>query len=130
MSFPSSVLHPRRNTSIGMKECLHKSMDGGIKWEKQPMKWAVRLRVALYLAQALEYYSSRGRALYHDLNAYRVLFDKTYEITLRKGAKTVNSLHLVLDLGGSDAFAAKRRKIQGDEEDGNHDKSKRSQVVS
>ncbi|CAA2941899.1 probable serine threonine- kinase At5g41260 [Olea europaea subsp. europaea] len=45
-------------------------------WEKQPMKWAMRLRVALYLAQALEYCSRRGRALYHDLNAYRVLFDK------------------------------------------------------
>ncbi|XP_010262700.1 PREDICTED: probable serine/threonine-protein kinase At5g41260 [Nelumbo nucifera] len=45
-------------------------------WETQPMKWAMRLRVALYLAQALEYCSSKGRALYHDLNAYRVLFDK------------------------------------------------------
>ncbi|XP_010256741.1 PREDICTED: probable serine/threonine-protein kinase At5g41260 [Nelumbo nucifera] len=45
-------------------------------WEAQPMKWAMRLRVALYLAQALEYCSSKGRALYHDLNAYRVLFDK------------------------------------------------------
>ncbi|XP_043698213.1 serine/threonine-protein kinase BSK5-like [Telopea speciosissima] len=45
-------------------------------WENQPMKWAMRLRVALYLAQALEYCSSRGRALYHDLNAYRVLFDQ------------------------------------------------------
>ncbi|CAI0471210.1 unnamed protein product [Linum tenue] len=45
-------------------------------WESQPMKWAMRLRVALYLAQALEYISSEGRALYHDLNAYRVLFDK------------------------------------------------------
>ncbi|CAN1303936.1 Serine/threonine-protein kinase BSK6 [Linum perenne] len=44
--------------------------------ESQPMKWAMRLRVALYLAQALEYCSSKGRALYHDLNAYRVLFDK------------------------------------------------------
>lgn len=40
------------------------------------MKWAMRLRVALYLAQALEYCSGKGRALYHDLNAYRVLFDK------------------------------------------------------
>lgn len=39
------------------------------------MKWAMRLRVALYLAQALEYSTSRGRALYHDLNAYRILFD-------------------------------------------------------
>ncbi|XP_061350226.1 serine/threonine-protein kinase BSK5-like isoform X2 [Gastrolobium bilobum] len=45
-------------------------------WEAQPMKWAMRLRVALYLAQALEYCSSRGRALYHDLNAYRILFDE------------------------------------------------------
>lgn len=44
-------------------------------WEKHPMKWAMRLRVALYLAEALEYCSSNGRALYHDLNAYRVLFD-------------------------------------------------------
>ncbi|KAK6137607.1 hypothetical protein DH2020_028633 [Rehmannia glutinosa] len=43
--------------------------------EAQPMKWAMRLRVALYLAQALEYCTSKGRALYHDLNAYRILFD-------------------------------------------------------
>lgn len=40
------------------------------------MKWAMRLRVAFYLAQALDYCSSKGRALYHDLNAYRVLFDQ------------------------------------------------------
>ncbi|XP_021821191.1 probable serine/threonine-protein kinase BSK3 isoform X2 [Prunus avium] len=45
-------------------------------WETQPMKWAMRLRVALYLAQALDYCSSKGQALYHDLNAYRVLFDQ------------------------------------------------------
>ncbi|KAI8012823.1 Serine/threonine-protein kinase BSK5 [Camellia lanceoleosa] len=45
-------------------------------WEAHPMKWAMRLRVAFYLAQALEYCSSKGRALYHDLNAYRVLFDQ------------------------------------------------------
>ncbi|KAL5727505.1 non-specific serine/threonine protein kinase [Ranunculus cassubicifolius] len=44
-------------------------------WETQPMKWAMRLRVVLHLAQALEYCTSKGRALYHDLNAYRVLFD-------------------------------------------------------
>lgn len=40
------------------------------------MKWAMRLRVALHLAQALEYCTSKGRALYHDLNAYRVVFDE------------------------------------------------------
>lgn len=43
--------------------------------ETQPMKWAMRLRVALHLAQALEYCTSKGRALYHDLNAYRIVFD-------------------------------------------------------
>ncbi|WMV46464.1 hypothetical protein MTR67_039849 [Solanum verrucosum] len=40
------------------------------------MKWAMRLRVAFYLSQALDYCSSKGQALYHDLNAYRVLFDQ------------------------------------------------------
>ncbi|KAK4771323.1 hypothetical protein SAY87_031855 [Trapa incisa] len=45
-------------------------------WENQPMKWAMRLRVAFYLAQALDYCSSKGRGLYHDLNPYRVLFDE------------------------------------------------------
>ncbi|EYU23481.1 hypothetical protein ABFS82_01G073700 [Erythranthe guttata] len=44
-------------------------------WEAQPMKWAMRLRVALYIAEALEYCTSKGRALYHDLNAYRIVFD-------------------------------------------------------
>lgn len=40
------------------------------------MKWAMRLRVALHLAEALEYCTRKGRALYHDLNAYRVVFDE------------------------------------------------------
>lgn len=40
------------------------------------MKWAMRLRVVLHLAEALEYCTNKGRALYHDLNAYRVLFDE------------------------------------------------------
>ena len=43
--------------------------------ESQAMKWPMRLRVSLYLAEALEYCTTKGRALYHDLNAYRVLFD-------------------------------------------------------
>ncbi|KAG5041441.1 hypothetical protein JHK85_013917 [Glycine max] len=47
-------------------------------WETQPMRWAMRMRVALCLAQALEYCTSKGRALYHDLNAYRVLYDDDY----------------------------------------------------
>eukprot|EP00249_Psilotum_nudum_P022992 c28717_g1_i1 orf=628-2097(-) len=45
-------------------------------WENQPMQWAMRLRVALYIAQALEHCANHGRCLYHDLNAYRVLFDQ------------------------------------------------------
>ncbi|KAK1303202.1 putative serine/threonine-protein kinase [Acorus calamus] len=45
-------------------------------WENQTIEWAMRLRVACYIAEALEYCSSEGRPLYHDLNAYRVLFDK------------------------------------------------------
>ncbi|XP_048137670.1 serine/threonine-protein kinase BSK6-like [Rhodamnia argentea] len=45
-------------------------------WKTSPMKWAMRLRVAYYLAQALEYCSSKGKPLYHDLHAYRVLFDQ------------------------------------------------------
>jgi BR-signaling kinase len=36
----------------------------------------MRLRVAYYIAEALEYCSTEGRPLYHDLNAYRVLFDE------------------------------------------------------
>ncbi|KAH7853094.1 hypothetical protein Vadar_033132 [Vaccinium darrowii] len=45
-------------------------------WDKQTIEWSMRLRVALYIAEALDYCSSEGRPLYHDLNAYRVLFDE------------------------------------------------------
>uniref|UniRef100_A0A7N0VM03 non-specific serine/threonine protein kinase n=1 Tax=Kalanchoe fedtschenkoi TaxID=63787 RepID=A0A7N0VM03_KALFE len=45
-------------------------------WENQTIEWAMRLRVALYLAEALDYCNTEGRPLYHDLNAYRVLFDE------------------------------------------------------
>ncbi|GAB4828419.1 Serine/threonine-protein kinase bsk1 [Ancistrocladus abbreviatus] len=45
-------------------------------WENQTLEWAMRLRVALYIAEALDYCSSEGRPLYHDLNTYRVLFDE------------------------------------------------------
>ncbi|PRQ34302.1 putative protein kinase RLK-Pelle-RLCK-XII-1 family [Rosa chinensis] len=45
--------------------------------ESHPWGWegAIRLRVALHLAQALVYCSSKGRPLYYDLNSSRVLFD-------------------------------------------------------
>ncbi|CAL1398197.1 unnamed protein product [Linum trigynum] len=45
-------------------------------WENQTIEWAMRLRVALYIAEALDYCSTEGRPLYHDMNAYRVLFDE------------------------------------------------------
>lgn len=40
----------------------------------------MRLRVALSIAEALDYCSTEGRPLYHDLNAYRVLFDEVIRI--------------------------------------------------
>lgn len=45
-------------------------------WENQTIEWPMRLRVALYVAEALDYCSMQGRPLYHDMNAYRVLFDE------------------------------------------------------
>ncbi|CAH8356325.1 unnamed protein product [Eruca vesicaria subsp. sativa] len=45
-------------------------------WEKRPMKWETRLKVALRTATAVEYCNDRGIDLYHDLNTYRILFDK------------------------------------------------------
>uniref|UniRef100_A0A7I4CUY1 Protein kinase domain-containing protein n=1 Tax=Physcomitrium patens TaxID=3218 RepID=A0A7I4CUY1_PHYPA len=45
-------------------------------WEYQPMQWAMRLRVALYIAQALDHCANHNLRLYNDLNAYRVLFDQ------------------------------------------------------
>ncbi|KAJ4893201.1 Protein kinase protein with tetratricopeptide repeat domain [Raphanus sativus] len=44
-------------------------------WEKRPMKWDMRLKVALHTAKALEYCNDMGLDLYHDLNTYRILFD-------------------------------------------------------
>ena len=48
--------------------------------ENQTLEWAMRLRVARYIAEALDYCSSEGRELYHDLNAYRVLFDEVLHL--------------------------------------------------
>lgn len=36
----------------------------------------MRLRVAYYIAEALDYCNIEGLPLYHDLNAYRVLFNE------------------------------------------------------
>ncbi|XP_047321406.1 serine/threonine-protein kinase BSK2 [Impatiens glandulifera] len=45
-------------------------------WDKQPLPWEMRVRVAHYIAQALDHCNAENRKIYHDLNAYRVLFDE------------------------------------------------------
>ncbi|WOL09739.1 putative serine/threonine-protein kinase [Canna indica] len=45
-------------------------------WEKQTIEWVMRLRVAFCISEALEYCGNEEHPLYHDLNAYRVLFDE------------------------------------------------------
>lgn len=45
-------------------------------WDKQPLQWEMRVRVAYYIAQALDHCNLENRRIYHDLNAYRVLFDE------------------------------------------------------
>ncbi|KAG6536462.1 hypothetical protein ZIOFF_001518 [Zingiber officinale] len=44
--------------------------------DKQPLPWAMRVRVAYFIAQALDHCNSENRRIYHDLNSYRVLFDE------------------------------------------------------
>ncbi|XP_065036064.1 serine/threonine-protein kinase BSK1-like isoform X1 [Musa acuminata AAA Group] len=54
-------------------------------WENQSIEWAMRLKIAFCIAEALEYCSNQGWPLYHDLNAYRVLFDVvTYLLLLKE----------------------------------------------
>lgn len=45
-------------------------------WDKQPLPWEMRVRVAYHIAQALDHCNIENRKIYHDLNAYRVLFDE------------------------------------------------------
>ncbi|CAA7014495.1 unnamed protein product [Microthlaspi erraticum] len=45
-------------------------------WEKQPLPWEMRVRIADYIAQALDHCNNENRKIYHDLNAYRILFDE------------------------------------------------------
>ncbi|XAR54837.1 Non-specific serine/threonine protein kinase [Bertholletia excelsa] len=45
-------------------------------WDKQPLPWEMRVRVAYYIAQALDHCNKENWKIYHDLNAYRVLFDE------------------------------------------------------
>ncbi|KAG9160170.1 hypothetical protein Leryth_025754 [Lithospermum erythrorhizon] len=45
-------------------------------WDKQPLPWEMRVRVAFHIAQALDRCSTDNKKIYHDLNAYRVIFDE------------------------------------------------------
>ncbi|KAK9698917.1 hypothetical protein RND81_08G140600 [Saponaria officinalis] len=45
-------------------------------YDKQPLSWEMRVRVAYYIAQALDHCNAENLKIYHDLNAYRVLFDE------------------------------------------------------
>ncbi|XP_062073695.1 serine/threonine-protein kinase BSK2-like isoform X2 [Humulus lupulus] len=45
-------------------------------WDKQPLPWEMRVRVAYYIAQALDHCNAVNQKIYHDLNAYRILFDE------------------------------------------------------
>ncbi|KAB5527833.1 hypothetical protein DKX38_021680 [Salix brachista] len=45
-------------------------------WEKQPLPWEMRVRVAYFIAQVLDHCNAQNHKIYHDLNAYRVLFDE------------------------------------------------------
>ncbi|KMZ65662.1 Kinase family protein [Zostera marina] len=45
-------------------------------WDKQPLPWEMRVRIAYHIAQALDHLSTENRKIYHDLNAYRILFDE------------------------------------------------------
>lgn len=45
-------------------------------WDKQPLPWEMRVRVAYHIAQALDHCNAENRKIYHDLNAYRILFDE------------------------------------------------------
>ncbi|KAE9597397.1 hypothetical protein Lal_00030034 [Lupinus albus] len=45
-------------------------------WDKQPLPWEMRVRVGYHVAEALSHCSMLNRKLYHDLNAYRILFDE------------------------------------------------------
>ncbi|CAH2078711.1 unnamed protein product [Thlaspi arvense] len=45
-------------------------------WDNEPLPWEMRVRVADFIAQALDQCNITDRKIYHDLNAYRILFDE------------------------------------------------------
>ncbi|KAF3595738.1 hypothetical protein DY000_02026805 [Brassica cretica] len=45
-------------------------------WNRQEIPWEMRVRVAYYIAQALDYCNVKNQKIYHDLSASRILFDE------------------------------------------------------
>ncbi|CAH8283180.1 unnamed protein product [Eruca vesicaria subsp. sativa] len=45
-------------------------------WDQQTLPWKMRVRVAYYIAQALDYCNVENQKIYHDLSASRILFDE------------------------------------------------------
>lgn len=80
----SAFLSQQQTLGVFVEQCENQILLNGIisflqpfdTGELQPMQWGMRLRVALYIAQALDDCANNGLRLYHDLNAYRVLFDQ------------------------------------------------------
>ncbi|KAH7518200.1 hypothetical protein FEM48_Zijuj09G0146300 [Ziziphus jujuba var. spinosa] len=52
----------------------------------------MRVRVTYYIAQALDHCNTENRKIYHDLNAYRVLFDEDGDPQLSSFGLMKNSL--------------------------------------
>lgn len=76
------------------------------------MQWAMRLRVALYIAQALDHCASNGLRLYHDLNAYRVMFDQVFLYSAMSNHESnLDVEHLIFEYV-SFAFATRARVFQ------------------
>ncbi|KAJ0232914.1 Serine-threonine/tyrosine-protein kinase [Hirschfeldia incana] len=44
--------------------------------DQQTLPWEMRVRVACYIAQALDYCNVQNQKIYHDLSASRILFDE------------------------------------------------------
>ncbi|KAF9685509.1 hypothetical protein SADUNF_Sadunf03G0062000 [Salix dunnii] len=55
---------------------LFRLLSWWLSGDKQPLAWEMRVRVAHYIAQALDYCNTENQKIYHDLNAYRILFDE------------------------------------------------------
>lgn len=55
------------------------------------MEWSMRLRVARYIAEGLEYCCNEGQALYHDLTPYKVLFDEVILVIIFKRNRSLNN---------------------------------------